>query len=58
MRYFAGDAASVQQQITTLADEAQADEIMITTFLANPADRARALTGLAGAFGLASRAVG
>ncbi len=55
MRYLAGDAAGVHDQIADLADQAGADEVMITTFLPDPDDRRRALTGLARAFGLAER---
>ena len=55
MAYLAGDAAGVREQIVALADEAQADEVMITTFLADPDDRQRAITHLARACGLQER---
>ena len=56
MRYLAGDAAGVREQLTALADEAGADEVMLTTFLAEPDERRRAITLLAQAFGLQERA--
>ena len=55
MSYLAGDAASVHRQIADLAEQAQADEVMITTFLPNPDDRKRAITCLAKEFGLEAR---
>lgn len=55
MSYLAGDAASVHQRIADLAEQAQADEVMITSFLANPADRMRAVAQLAREFGLQER---
>jgi luciferase family oxidoreductase group 1 len=55
MRYLAGDAASVREQLTALADEAGADEVMLTTFLAEPDERRRAIAHLARAFGLRER---
>ena len=55
MRYLAGDAAGVREQIAALADQAQADEVMLTSFLAEPDDRRRAVAHLARAFGLQER---
>lgn len=55
MSYLVGDAASVHRQITDLAEQAQADEVMLTTFLPNLDDRKRAITYLAKKFGLEER---
>jgi alkanesulfonate monooxygenase SsuD/methylene tetrahydromethanopterin reductase-like flavin-dependent oxidoreductase (luciferase family) len=48
-----GDAATVAERVREFAEEAQADEVMITTFLPNQADRVRSVTSLAGAWGIA-----
>jgi luciferase family oxidoreductase group 1 len=50
-----GDAASVAARIEEFADKTQADEVMVTTFLPNQADRIRAITGLAGALKITPR---
>lgn len=55
MRYIAGVADSVQQQIAALAEQADADEVMITTTLPDREDRTRTIVELARAFGLAER---
>ncbi len=55
MRSLVGDAASVHRQIDDLAERSGADEVMITTFQAEPAVRRLAVTGLAAAFGLEPR---
>jgi luciferase family oxidoreductase group 1 len=52
MRSLVGDADAVRRQIDDLADRAGADEVMITTFQSEPAERRRAVAGLAHAFGL------
>ena len=57
INYIAGDAATVAQQVNAFADEAGADEIMVTTMLPNRIDRERTITGLAREFGLAPREV-
>lgn len=56
MRALVGDAASVHRQIDDVVDRSRADEVMITTFQAEPAVRRLAVTGLAAAFGLEPRA--
>jgi luciferase family oxidoreductase group 1 len=48
-----GDAATVAERVREFAEQAQADEVMITTFLPNQADRVRSVTNLAGAWGIA-----
>ena len=55
MRSLVGDVAGVHRQIVDLVDRAEADEVMVTTFLAEPADRRRMVASLAEAFGLAAR---
>jgi alkanesulfonate monooxygenase SsuD/methylene tetrahydromethanopterin reductase-like flavin-dependent oxidoreductase (luciferase family) len=55
LSYIAGDAAEVRRQLEAFADEAGADEIMLTTMLPNRADRERTLVHLAREFGLQSR---
>ncbi|MFN8541298.1 MAG: hypothetical protein U0232_27955 [Thermomicrobiales bacterium] len=57
LNYIAGDAAEVRRQVEAFADEAGADEIMLTTMLPNRADRERTLTHLAREFGLEARDV-
>jgi luciferase family oxidoreductase group 1 len=47
-----GDAATVAARVQQFAAETQADEVMLTTFLPNPADRVRAVTNMAEAWGL------
>lgn len=46
--WFVGDAATVMGQIQCLAEESQADEVMITTALPNRADRLRTIGEFAG----------
>lgn len=50
MRSLVGDSESVHRQIVELADQAQADEIMVTTFLPEAADRRRMITEMARMF--------
>ena len=52
MRSLAGTATEVRDQIDDLAERSQADEVMITTFLAELADRQRTIVDLAAAFAL------
>ncbi|ACZ40262.1 LLM class flavin-dependent oxidoreductase [Sphaerobacter thermophilus] len=47
-----GDAETVAGRMRELAEESQADEIMVTTFLPNQADRLRAVEQLARVWGL------
>ncbi len=47
-----GDAATVVNEVQSLAEEAGADEVMITTPLPNQVDRLRTVEGLASAWGL------
>jgi len=47
-----GDAATVAGRMRELAGESQADEIMVTTFLPNQADRLRTVEQLARVWGL------
>ena len=47
-----GDAATVAASVQEFAAQAQADEVMLTTFLPNQTDRVRAVTHLADAWGL------
>ena len=58
LNYIAGDAAEVRRQVAAFADEAGADEIMLTTMLPNRVDRERAVAGLAREFGLVEREMG
>ena len=55
MRSLVGDVTAVHRQIVELVERTTADEVMVTTFLADPADRRRMLTELAAAFGLEAR---
>ena len=55
LSYIAGDAAEVHRQVAAFADEAGADEIMVTTVLPNRADRERTIAHLAREFGLQER---
>ncbi len=50
--WFVGDAATVANEVQSLAEEAGADEVMITTPLPNQLDRLRTVEGLAHAWGL------
>lgn len=50
MRSLVGDAGAVHRQIVELADQAQADEIMVTTFLPEAADRRRMIVEMARMF--------
>lgn len=50
--WFVGDAATVAAKVRTLAEEAGADEVMITTALPNAADRLRTVEGFAREWGL------
>jgi luciferase family oxidoreductase group 1 len=52
MRSLVGTAAEVRAKIDDLAERSQADEVMVTTFLAELADRRRTIVDLADAFGL------
>jgi luciferase family oxidoreductase group 1 len=52
MRSLVGDVASVKLQVDDLADRCQADEVMVTTFLPEFADRHRAIVELARAYDL------
>ena len=52
MRSFVGTAEEVHRQVVDLADRGGADEVMITTFLPEAADRRRAIGEMARAFGL------
>jgi luciferase family oxidoreductase group 1 len=47
-----GDAATVVERVRAFAEDARADEVMITTFLPNIRDRRRAVEGIASAWGL------
>jgi luciferase family oxidoreductase group 1 len=47
-----GDPPTVRAQLTTLAAQTQADELMITTLIHDPAERIRSYELLAAAFGL------
>ena len=55
MRSLVGDSAEVHRQIEDLANRSLADEVMITTFLADPLDRRRTLVELAREFNLPER---
>lgn len=57
LRSLVGDIDSVQTQMLEMAAETQVDELMVTTFLADPADRERMITSLASAFGLVDRSL-
>ena len=52
MRSFVGDAAEVNRQVRDLADQSQADEVMVTTFLPEPDDRRRMIAEMARVFEL------
>jgi alkanesulfonate monooxygenase SsuD/methylene tetrahydromethanopterin reductase-like flavin-dependent oxidoreductase (luciferase family) len=52
MRSLVGTAAEVRDQIDDLAERSHADEVMITTFLAELEDRRRTIVALAAAFDL------
>jgi alkanesulfonate monooxygenase SsuD/methylene tetrahydromethanopterin reductase-like flavin-dependent oxidoreductase (luciferase family) len=52
MRSFVGDAAEVHRQVRDLADQSQADEVMVTTFLPEPDDRRRMIAEMARVFEL------
>jgi luciferase family oxidoreductase group 1 len=47
-----GDAATVAVRVQEFAEQTQADEVMLTTFLPNQADRIRAVTSVATAWGI------
>ncbi len=57
LRSIVGDIELVQTQLREMVTEAQADELMVTTFLAEKADRIRTITSLATAFGLLDRSL-
>jgi luciferase family oxidoreductase group 1 len=57
LRSIVGDIATVQARMQEMAAEAQVDELMVTTFLADSADRERMVTSLAAAFGLVDRSL-
>jgi luciferase family oxidoreductase group 1 len=50
MRSLVGDAEDVYRQVADLAERGEADEVMITTFLPEPADRRRAIVEMARMF--------
>ena len=52
MRSFVGDAEEVHRQVRDLADQSQADEVMVTTFLPEPDDRRRMIGDMARVFEL------
>jgi luciferase family oxidoreductase group 1 len=52
MRSFVGDAEEVHRQVSALADQAGADEVMITTFLPEMTDRRRMIAEMARMFAL------
>jgi alkanesulfonate monooxygenase SsuD/methylene tetrahydromethanopterin reductase-like flavin-dependent oxidoreductase (luciferase family) len=52
MRSFVGDTAAVHRQVRDLADQSQADEVMITTFLPEADDRRRMIAEMARVFEL------
>jgi luciferase family oxidoreductase group 1 len=52
MRSFVGDAAEVHRQVRDLADQSQANEVMVTTFLPEPDDRRRMIADMARVFEL------
>jgi alkanesulfonate monooxygenase SsuD/methylene tetrahydromethanopterin reductase-like flavin-dependent oxidoreductase (luciferase family) len=52
MRSFVGDATEVHQQVRDLADQSQADEVMVTTFLPEPDDRRWMIAEMARVFEL------
>jgi alkanesulfonate monooxygenase SsuD/methylene tetrahydromethanopterin reductase-like flavin-dependent oxidoreductase (luciferase family) len=52
MRSFVGDADEVHRQVRDLADQSQADEVMVTTFLPEPDDRRRMIAEMARVFEL------
>jgi alkanesulfonate monooxygenase SsuD/methylene tetrahydromethanopterin reductase-like flavin-dependent oxidoreductase (luciferase family) len=52
MRSFVGDAEEVHRQVHDLADQSNADEVMITTFLPEPEDRRRMIVEMARVFEL------
>jgi alkanesulfonate monooxygenase SsuD/methylene tetrahydromethanopterin reductase-like flavin-dependent oxidoreductase (luciferase family) len=52
LNFIAGTADEVYREVTDLAELCQADEVMITTTLPNPADRRRTLLAMAEQFGL------
>jgi luciferase family oxidoreductase group 1 len=52
MRSLIGDAVDVRRQIDDLADRAEADEVMVTTFLPEYEDRRRAIERLAEVYAL------
>ncbi|MBA2519634.1 MAG: LLM class flavin-dependent oxidoreductase [Chloroflexia bacterium] len=57
MRSIVGDIETVHARLLDLAAEAEVDELMVTTFLADKADRVRTITSLAAAFGLLNRSL-
>jgi luciferase family oxidoreductase group 1 len=52
MRSFVGAAEEIHRQVSALADESGADEVMLTTFLPDPADRRRMVSEMARVFAL------
>ena len=52
MRSIVGDAGEVHRRILDMAEQSTADEVMVTTFLPERADRQRMVLKLADAFGL------
>lgn len=54
MRSFVGDVEEVYRQVSDLAERTEADEVMVTTFLPEPADRWRMISEMARVFDLQS----
>jgi luciferase family oxidoreductase group 1 len=54
MRSYVGDAEEVHRQVSDLAEQTRADEVMVTTFLPEPADRWRMISEMARLFDLQS----
>jgi alkanesulfonate monooxygenase SsuD/methylene tetrahydromethanopterin reductase-like flavin-dependent oxidoreductase (luciferase family) len=52
MRSIIGDATEVHRQVSDLAERSEADEVMVTTFLPEPADRRRMIAEMARVFEL------
>jgi alkanesulfonate monooxygenase SsuD/methylene tetrahydromethanopterin reductase-like flavin-dependent oxidoreductase (luciferase family) len=54
MRSFVGDPEEIYRQVSDLADQSQADELMITTFLPEADDRRRMISDMARVFELSA----
>ena len=57
LNYIAGTADQVYEQVKALAEQSEADEVMVTTTLPTPEDRRRTLIAMAEQFGLTPTAV-